>query len=75
MSKRSRGYIRWFSHQKRYGRIQLGSGHPDIFVKIEGWQDIEGVRKLKDGELVEFSIEQTPAGPIALNIVLLSSEQ
>jgi CspA family cold shock protein len=75
MSERLRGYIRWFSHQKRYGRIQLGSGRPDIFVQIEDLKDIEGVRRLEDGELVEFSIEQTPAGPIALNIVMLTSEQ
>jgi CspA family cold shock protein len=75
MSERLRGYIRWFSHQKRYGRIQLGSGHPDIFVQIEDLQDIEDVRELEEGELVEFSIEQTPAGPIALHIVMLTSEQ
>ena len=75
MSERLRGYIRWFSHQKRYGRIQLGSGHPDIFVQIEDLKDIEGVHRLEDGELVEFSIEQTPAGPIASNIVMLTSEQ
>ena len=75
MSERLRGYIRWFSHQKRYGRIQLGSGYPDIFVQIEDLKDIEGVHRLEDGELVEFSIEQTPAGPIASNIVMLTSEQ
>jgi CspA family cold shock protein len=75
MSERLRGCIRWFSHQKRYGRIQLGSGRPDIFVQIKDLKDIEGVRELEEGELVEFSIEQTPAGPIALNIVTLPSEQ
>jgi len=75
MSERLRGYIRWFSHQKRYGRIQRGHGLPDIFVQIEDLKDVEGVHGLEDGGFVEFSVEQTPAGLTASNIVLLSSEQ
>jgi CspA family cold shock protein len=74
MSKRLRGRIKWFSHQKRYGRIQRGQGLPDIFVQIENLQDVEVVHGLEDGEFVEFSVEQTPTGPIASNIVLLSSK-
>jgi cold shock CspA family protein len=70
MSERSRGRIRWFSHQRRYARIQRGSGLPDIFVQIEDLQDVEGIHGLEDGEFFEFSVEQTPAGPIASNIVL-----
>lgn len=75
MAERLRGRIRWFSHQKQYGRIQCGQGLPDIFVQIGDFQDIEGVHELEDGGFVEFSVEQTPAGPTASNIVLLPSKQ
>jgi cold shock CspA family protein len=74
MPERLRGHIRWFSHQKRYGRIQRGPGLSDVFVQIEDLTDIEGLHKLEDGALVEFSIEQTLAGPKAANIVVLAFE-
>jgi cold shock CspA family protein len=69
-----RGHIRWFSHQKRYGRIVRGPGLSDVFVQIEDLTDIEGIHELEDGTLVEFSVEQSSAGPIAANIVSLSFE-
>lgn len=72
MSKRLRGRLWWFSHQRKYGRIRCGQGLPDIFVDL---QSAEGIRELESGKLVEFSVEQTPAGPIASNIVLLPSER
>ena len=75
MAERLRGRIKWFSHQKRYGRIQRGHGLPDIFVQIGDFQDIEGVHELEDGECVEFSVEKTPVGPIASNVVVLPSER
>jgi cold shock protein len=75
MSERLRGHIRWFSHQKRYGRIQRGSGHPDIFVQIGDFQEAEDIQELEDEELVEFDIEQTPSGPIASDVARLPPEQ
>jgi cold shock CspA family protein len=70
-----RGRIKWFSHQKQYGRIQCGRGLPDIFVQIGDFQDAEGARDLEDGEFVEFGLEQTPAGPVVSNIVSMPSKQ
>ena len=74
MPGRLRGHIRWFSHQKRHGRIQRGPGFSDVFLRFSGLQDIEEILELEDGALVGFSIEQTSTGPMAVNIVLLSSE-
>jgi cold shock CspA family protein len=74
MPERLRGHIRWFSHQKRYGRIERGPGLSDVFVQIEDMTDTEGIHELEDGALVEFSIEQTSTGPMAANIVTLSFE-
>lgn len=74
MPERLRGHIRWFSHQKRYGRIERGPGLSDVFVQIEDMTDTEGIHELEDGALVEFGIEQTSTGPVAASIVLLSSE-
>lgn len=75
MSERLRGRIRWFSHQKRYARIQRGHGLLDIFVRVKDLRDAEDVHELEDGGLVEFSVEQTSVGLIASDIVLLPSEQ
>jgi cold shock CspA family protein len=75
VAERLRGRIRWFSHQKRYGRIQRRPGLPDIFVQIGDFQDAESVHESEDGGFAEFSVEQTLAGPIASNIVLLPSER
>jgi cold shock CspA family protein len=44
-------------------------------VQIDDFQDSEGVHGLEDGESVEFNVEQTPTGPIASDIVPLSSER
>jgi cold shock CspA family protein len=73
MSERLRGHIRWFSHQKRYGRIELGPGLSDAFLRTEDLAGIE-IHELEDGAPVEFSIEHTSAGPVAANIITLSFE-
>ena len=75
MPKRLRGHLWWFSSQKRYGRIRCGQGLPDIFVQTGDMQNVEGIRELETGRLVEFSVEQTPTGPVASNIVLLPPER
>jgi cold shock CspA family protein len=74
MPERLRGHIKWFSHQKRYGCIERGPGLADVFLQAEDLPDIEGIHELEDGTLVEFSVEHTPAGPMAANIVMLSME-
>ena len=57
------GTVKWFSTAKGYGFITRESGD-DIFVhysSIEG----EGFRSLREGDKVEFEVEETGKGPQA----------
>lgn len=70
MSERIIGTVKWFSDSKGYGFIQQEGGQPDVFVHYSAIQD-EGFRSLREGQQVEFIIEQGPKGPQAANVVKL----
>ena len=63
---KARGIVKWFDAQKGYGFITLKDGG-EIFVHKTGLG--EGTRILKDGQEVEFEVEETIKGPQAVNVV------
>ncbi len=69
MSERTIGTVKWFSRAKGYGFIQREGGE-DVFVHFSAIQG-EGFRNLEEGDQVEFSIENGPKGPQAVNVVKL----
>lgn len=69
MSGRVTGTVKWFNASKGYGFITQENGQ-DIFVHFTAIQS-EGFRTLEEGQKVEFSIENGPKGPQAVNVVLL----
>ncbi|UCH60952.1 MAG: cold-shock protein [Anaerolineales bacterium] len=69
MSERIIGTVKWFNDSKGYGFLARESG-PDVFVHYTAIQG-EGFRTLKEGQQVEFSIEDGPKGLQASNVVLV----
>jgi CspA family cold shock protein len=67
MAERATGTVKWFNSSKGYGFIQPEEG-PDVFVHYSAIQG-QGYRSLEEGERVEFTIEPSPKGPQATNVV------
>jgi CspA family cold shock protein len=70
MSERLLGTVKWFNATKGYGFIGREEGE-DVFVHFSA-VEMEGYRRLKEGQKVEFSVEQGPKGLQAANVVPLS---
>jgi CspA family cold shock protein len=70
MSDRLMGTVKWFNATKGYGFIGREEGE-DVFVHFSA-VEMEGYRRLKEGQKVEFSVEQGPKGLQAANVVPLA---
>ncbi|NOX62961.1 MAG: cold-shock protein [Chloroflexi bacterium] len=67
MTTRETGTVKWFNDAKGYGFIERDNGAEDVFVHysaIEG----HGYRSLKEGQRVEFTIEQGQKGLSAADV-------
>jgi len=60
------GTVKWFSDAKGYGFITRDAGE-DVFVHYTGI-DAEGFRTLREGERVQFTVEQSPKGLQATHV-------
>ena len=67
MTERIQGTVKWFNRSKGYGFIQRAGGD-DVFVHYSSIQG-EGFRNLEEGDRVEFTIESSPKGPQAANVM------
>lgn len=69
---RTMGTVQWFSRVKGYGFIRPDNQEEDVFVHYSVIRG-EGYRNLNKGQRVEFTIEDSPKGPQAVDVVGLES--
>ena len=67
MADRIQGTVKWFNNSKGYGFIARDGGK-DVFVHFSAIAT-EGYKSLSEGDKVEFTIEDSPKGPQAANVV------
>jgi CspA family cold shock protein len=63
----AKGTVKWFNNSKGYGFIEQDNGD-ELFVHFSGIKG-QGFKSLRDGQAVEFDIEQDAKGPRAVNVV------
>jgi cold shock protein len=64
-----KGTVKWFNNAKGYGFITRESGE-DLFVHFKSIAG-EGYKTLKQGEAVQFDVEQGQKGLQAVNVTRL----
>jgi CspA family cold shock protein len=65
----AKGTVKWFNNAKGYGFIAQDNGQ-ELFVHFSGIRT-QGFKSLREGQAVQFDIEQDPKGPRAVNVVPL----
>ncbi|RLJ20835.1 cold shock domain protein CspD [bacterium endosymbiont of Escarpia laminata] len=61
------GVVKWFNNAKGYGFVTPDSGEQDVFVHFSSIE-MDGYKTLKEGQQVQFEINQGPKGLHAVNI-------
>ena len=65
-----RGTVAWFNNSKGFGFVTR-EGEPDVFCHYSSIQK-SGYKTLKEGEFVQFDVEQGEKGPQAANVMVAS---
>ncbi len=68
--ERLTGRVKWFNAQKGYGFIVPDNGGKDLFVHYSAIQS-DGYKTLKEGQKVEFEIDQSDRGDKAVNVTVI----
>jgi CspA family cold shock protein len=62
------GTVKWFNTTKGYGFITPEDGGKDVFVHISAVEQA-GLRSLRDGQKVSFTMKTEPKGSKAVDLV------
>lgn len=65
------GVVKWFNVSRGYGFISPTNGGDDVFAHYSAIE-MDGYKKLEEGQQVEFRVAQGPKGPEAINIRALA---
>ena len=61
------GKIKWYNSSKGYGFIERDDKQKDAFIHASALK-AAGMRYLNEGDKLEFTLEDGPKGPSAVNI-------
>ena len=67
ISMRTTGKVKWFNDSKGYGFITPDDGGKDVFCHHSEIK-MDGFRSLREGQAVEYSMEDSPRGPAAKEV-------
>ncbi len=73
-ASRVTGTVKWFSRVKGYGFIAPDDATKEIFVHFSGIEG-EGYRNLEEGQRVSYVVEDTPKGPQAASVRIVSAPE
>ena len=67
----TRGTVKWFNSTKGFGFIEPNDGGKDVFAHFSEIR-MDGYKTLREGQQVEFVLEDGDKGPKASNITAAS---
>ncbi|MGV9200661.1 MAG: cold-shock protein [Promethearchaeia archaeon] len=69
------GIVKWFDYKKGYGFISLDDQEEDVFVHYSNI-DMDGFKKLDQGDIVEFTVQDSDdgKGPEAINVKIVEKD-
>jgi CspA family cold shock protein len=62
----AKGVVKWFNEKKGYGFLSQEDGD-DVFVHYTSIGG-DGFKTLKEGDAVEFEVQEGPKGPQAVDV-------
>ena len=65
-----KGTVKWFNAAKGFGFISR-TGGDDVFVHFNAIT-ATGYKSLNEGDKVQFEVEQSPKGPSAKNVTVVT---
>ncbi len=65
------GTVKWFNAAKGYGFITPSDGGDDVFAHYSAIE-MDGYKTLREGQQVEYEVQEGPKGPQASRIRALS---
>jgi CspA family cold shock protein len=65
------GIVKWFNNAKGYGFVTPDDGDQDVFVHFSAIE-MEGYKTVKEGQKVQFEVNEGPKGLHAANVMMIN---
>ncbi len=75
VNEQETGIVKWFNDEKGFGFITRDSNGSDIFVHYSAVQCDESVCSLEEGNKVEFTVIDSPKGPQAQDVIVVTKSR